>query len=67
MENEETIKKPFNCYFAILITQFVTVLIIILSLLVIKYFFKPTFKNINRFYEKNICQEVSISEVIDEI
>lgn len=67
MENEEIIKNPFNCYFAILITQFITVLIIILSLLILKYFFKPTFKSINRFYEKNICQEVSIGEVIDEI
>lgn len=67
MENEEIIKKPFNCYFAILITQLVAVFSIILSLLVIKFFFKDEFKSVKKFYEKNICQEVSISEVIDEI
>ena len=67
MENEEIIKKPFNSFFAILITQLVTVLVIILSVLIMKFFFKVEFKSVKKFYEKNICQEVSISEVIDEI
>ena len=67
MENEEIIKKPFNSFFAILITQLITVAVIITGVLVMKFFFKNEFKIVKNFYEKNICQEVSISEVIDEI
>ncbi len=59
-------KKPFNCYFAIVITQCVCVVILLISLICIKYFFKGTYKQLKVFYEKEICSDTDINEVLSD-
>lgn len=65
MENNQSAeRKPFNCFFAIVITQCICVVIILLSVLCIKYFFKGTYKQIKVFYENEICSDTDIGEVL---
>lgn len=52
----------------LIIAQTVCVLFIIFSVLVIKYFFKGTYKQLARWYNENICVDTDINEVLgDEI
>ena len=65
MENtHEKRTKNVNCYFCIVITQVVCVMLILISLVCIKYFFKNTYKKINVFYNEEICSTTDINEVI---
>lgn len=52
-------------FFGIIITEFITVALIILTLSVCKYFFKSTFKEVENWYKVNICSETSVEEVLE--
>ncbi|MBE6750003.1 MAG: hypothetical protein E7560_02445 [Ruminococcaceae bacterium] len=59
--------KNKNSQFAnIIITQGICVLIILTSVVVIKYFFKSTYKKLESFYSAYICSDTDINEVIGE-
>ncbi len=52
----------------LVIAQSVCVLVIILSIVTIKYFFKGTYKKLLNWYTENICVTTDINEVLsDEI
>ena len=52
----------------LIITQAICVLIIILSVITVKYFFGGTYKKILSWYKENICVTTDINEVLsDEI
>lgn len=58
----------FEWLYKVCIVQTVCVVIILVSVLVIKYFFKDTFSQIQKFYNTHILSETKISEVLsDEI
>ena len=58
----------FEWFYKVIILQAVCVLIIILSLLAIKYFFKGEFKEVQAFYYENIAVDTDINEVLkDEV
>lgn len=65
---EEEIKKPNpNSQFAnIIITQAICVALILMAVLVTKYFFKDTYNELKLFYEQQICADTDINEVIGE-
>ncbi len=65
MENEaKDAKKPFNSCFCIVITQIIFVTVILIGVLVIKYFFKDTYNRVKVFYENQICADTDVGEVL---
>lgn len=51
-----------------IILQAVCVLLIILSVLAVKYFYKSEFKKVQAFYYENIAVDTDINEVLkDEV
>ena len=48
-----------------IITQMTVTLIILLSVLTVKYFFKGTYLSLKEWYSVNICAETDINEVLD--
>ena len=66
MEAEEAVKaKQTDRWAQIIITECICVGIILISVLVIKYFFKDTYNELKVWYEKNICDTTEISEVLE--
>jgi len=55
----------FEWFYKVVIVQSVCVLVILLSIVIIKYFFKDTFAKIERFYIDNITDDTKISEVLE--
>lgn len=58
--------KPKSGFFGIIITQSIVTLIILLSVLTVKYFFKSTYSSLKEWYNVNICAETDINEVLDD-
>ncbi len=54
-----------NRFSEIFITQIITVLIILCSVLIVKYFFKGTYKEFKVWYKENICAQTDINEVLE--
>lgn len=66
METQEnTLKEPRGRFTEIVITQCICVAIILISLLVTKYFFKGTYAEIKEWYNENICIGTDINEVLE--
>jgi hypothetical protein len=63
METDEA-KRFSNCFINIIITQALCVLIILLAVLLLKYFFKPEFSKLKGWYQKNICNDTYVEEVL---
>ena len=59
-ENEH--KIPF---FAIFITQTVCIAVILIAVLIIKFFFEGSYTKMQKWYVKNILDETSVSEIFD--
>lgn len=53
-----------NNYINIVITEFICVAVVLLSVLSIKYFFKSEFKSLKKWYTAEICDDTRIEEVI---
>ena len=51
-------------FIEILTTQIIAMVIIFISVLVIKYFFKSTYKEFKVWYRENICANTDIQEVL---
>ena len=65
MDEQENL-RPKGGFFGIIITQITVTLIILLSVLAVKYFFKSTYKELKVWYDTNICAETDINEVLDD-
>ena len=64
MKSEEKIR---NSQFAnIIIVQAVFTMLILISVVVTKYFFEDTYSGLKLFYEQQICSQTDINEVIGE-
>lgn len=50
----------------LIIAQAVCILIILSSVLVIKYFFKGTYKQLTKWYIDNVCVDTDINEVLED-
>ena len=58
----------FEWFYKVIILQAVCVLLIILSVLAVKYFYKSEFKKVQAFYYENIAVDTDINEVLkDEV
>lgn len=64
MDEQENF-KPKGVFFGMIITQMTVTLIILLSVLTVKYFFKGTYLSLKEWYSVNICAETDINEVLD--
>ena len=61
-EQSLTRKSRFS---EILITQIIAMVIILISVLIIKYFFKSTYENLKVWYKEDICANTDIQEVLE--
>lgn len=59
-------KKTTSPISQIITTQIVWGLIIILSVLTVKYFFKGTYKELKEWYKNNAATDTHISEVLED-
>ncbi len=68
MENqpERTEIKAKNMYISICITQAVCVAVILITVLVIKYFFNGSYVKLEKWYSENIMEETEITADFDE-
>ncbi|MBQ6884887.1 MAG: hypothetical protein IJN56_04020 [Clostridia bacterium] len=68
MENqpERTEIKAKNMYISICITQAVCVTVILIAVLVIKYFFSGSYVKLEKWYSENIMEETEITADFDE-
>jgi len=68
MENqpERTEIKAKNMYISICITQAVCVAVILIVVLVIKYFFSGSYEKLEKWYSENIMEETEITADFDE-
>ena len=55
-----------NQFVNIVTVQAVFVIIILISVIISKYFFKDIYTEMKKFYKEQICSETHISEVIGE-
>ncbi len=55
----------FEWFYKAVIVQSVCVFLILISVVVIKYFFKDTFIKIEKFYTDNITADTKLSEVLE--
>ena len=51
-------------FYKVIILQGICVLLIILSLLAVKYFLKAEFKKVQTFYNDNIVVDTDVNEVL---
>lgn len=65
-EVEKIAERPADSYAKIIAAQAVCVLLIIISVLIMKYFFGGTFKKIEKWYNENICVSTDVNEVLEE-
>ena len=63
MDEQENL-RPKGGFFGIIITQITVTLIILLSVLAVKYFFKGTYKNLHNWYCRNVLVDTDIEEVL---
>ena len=64
MDEQENL-KPKGGFFGIIITQMTVTLIILLSVITVKYFFKNTYPSLKEWSSVNICAETDINEVLE--
>ena len=69
MENEPEIIeiKPKNMYFSICITQLICVATIVIAIVVIKLFFKDSYKEIKNWCQTNLFEHTQITADFDEV
>lgn len=66
MDEPKNLKPKSGGLLGIIITEAVVTLIILLSVLAVKYFFKGTYSSLKEWYSVNICAETDINEVLDD-
>ncbi len=68
MDNQtETIEiKPKNMFVPICVTQAICVAVILIAVLIIKFFFESSYTKLQNWCAKNFLEETTISDVFDE-
>ena len=66
MENEAIEIKPKNMYAPICITQLVCIAVIVLSVLIIKFFFKEHFLKLQNWYKENVLYHTTAAAFDEE-
>ena len=66
MPEEEINPRPSSQLANIIITQAICIALILIAVLITKYFFKDTYNELKIFYEQQICDDTDINEVIGE-
>lgn len=61
---EEKVKVDY--IYKIIVTQVICVALIMITILVAKYFFKTAYTELKDFYEIYICDDTSVEEVLRE-
>ena len=56
----------FEWFYKVIILQAVCVVLIISSMLTIKYFFKDEFQKVKAFYRHNVVVDTDINEVLGD-
>lgn len=67
---EETNIKPKSQFANIIIVQAVFIALILITVIITKYFFADIYSDLKKFYTEQICSETDINEVLgvtDEI
>lgn len=62
MEPDE--KKNTSCFIRILICQMICVAILMAGILVIRFCFKPTYRQLYAWYQRQVCVDTDIDEVL---
>lgn len=65
-QNETQNAKPKNMYVAIAATQAVCIAVILIAVLIIKFFFGDSYAKLEKWYDKNILDETTVSGIFDE-
>lgn len=65
-QNETQKTKPKNMYVAIATTQTVCIAVILIAVLIIKFFFGDSYKKLEKWYDKNILDQTTVSGIFDE-
>ena len=64
MEENRKVKEAL---IRIITVQFICAVIVLITVLTVKYFFKDTYSDFKRWYAKNIENDTDISEVLGDI
>ena len=67
MECETVENSHKNMFFAICITQIVCVAVIFCSILIIKFFFAPSFAVVKTWCENNLFEQTKIASVDEDV
>jgi len=59
-------KKNKKYFTEIFITQSICITVIIIIILITKFFFKNEYIKLKNFYEKQICSQTHVSEVLSD-
>jgi hypothetical protein len=64
MSIDDDVKVKSERWISVLITRLICAGLIIITVLVIKYFFKDTYKDLKEWYEIYICDQTDVDEVL---
>lgn len=64
-ENKVIKKAHKNMYMPICITQAITVAVILIAVLIIKFFFDGCYSKMQKWYIKNILDETKVTQIFD--
>lgn len=59
-------KKSINTFFYITLVEITTVVIVLVSVLILKSFFKDNYAKFFKWYENNILAETNVADIIEE-
>lgn len=59
-------EKEKDVFFSVAVTQSVLAVILIVCILIIKFFFKGQYKDIKKWYSDNMTVDTNISEIVKE-
>lgn len=65
-QNNTTENKPKNMYIPICITQAICMAVILIAILIIKFFFEGSYAKLQKWYQKNILDETTVTAFFDE-
>ena len=67
MEENENIEFSYKSMFTpICITQIICVFAIVISILIMKFFFVKTFSTFEKWYQDNVLDQTVVTDFIDE-
>ena len=65
-QNNTAENKPKNMYIPICITQAICMAVILIAILIIKFFFEGSYAKLQKWYQKNILDETPVTAFFDE-